>query len=109
MGFVKVLEVSELPINRMAKVNVEGKDILLTNANGKYYAIANKCNHLGGSLVEGDLTGETVTCPKHGAQFDVKTGLALGKAKVAMIRMQVKDQVSYQVKVEGTSIMLMIP
>lgn len=109
MGFVKVLEVSELSNNQMTKVNVDGKDILLTNANGKYYAIANKCNHLGGSLVEGDLAGETVTCPRHGAQFDVKTGQALGKAKVAMIRMQVKDQESYQVKVEGPSIMLLIP
>jgi 3-phenylpropionate/trans-cinnamate dioxygenase ferredoxin subunit len=109
MGYVKVLDVSELPNNQMAMVNVAGKEVLLTNAGGTYYAIANKCNHLGGSLAKGDLSGETVTCPKHGAQFDVKTGQALEKAKIAMIRMQVKDQESYQVKVDGTSIMVLIP
>lgn len=109
MGYVKVLDVSELPNDQMVMVNVDGKEVLLSNTGGSYYAIANKCNHLGGSLSKGDLSGETVTCPKHGAQFNVKTGQALGKAKIAMIRMQVKDQESYQVRVDGTSIMVLIP
>ena len=109
MEFVNVLEVSQLEKNQMVKVIVEGKEVLLANVEGSYYAIANKCTHLGGSLAKGVLDGQIVTCPRHGAQFDVKTGLAVGEAKIAMIKMKVKNEGSYQVKVDGTNIMVGIP
>ena len=47
-----------------------------------------------------------MTCPRHGSRFDVKTGKAVGKAKVAFIKIMPKDEKSYVVKVEGTDIML---
>ena len=106
MKFIKVAEVSQLPMNQMIMVTVEGKQVLLANVDGSYYAIDNKCSHLGGSLTKGDLRGSVVTCPRHGAQFDVRTGNSVGKAKIAIIKMGVKDQESYQVKVEGTNILL---
>jgi len=109
MKYVKVAEVSQLPANQMLMVTVEGKQILLANVDGAYHAIDNKCNHLGGSLAKGELIGSVVTCPRHGAQFDVTTGNTVGKAKIAMIKMQVKDQESYQVKVEGSEILLGMP
>lgn len=62
--------------------------------------------HLGGSLVEGVLEGNVVTCPRHGSRFDVKTGKAVGKAKIAFIKIMPRDEKSYAVKVEGTDIML---
>ena len=52
------------------------------------------------------LDGGTVTCPRHGAQFDVKTGKAVGDAKVAFMKMKVKDVESFPVKVEGTDILV---
>ncbi|MGV7222749.1 MAG: Rieske (2Fe-2S) protein [Nitrospinales bacterium] len=109
MEFVNVLEVSQLEKNQMVKVIVDGKEVLLANVDGSYYAIANKCTHLGGSLVKGVLDGQIVTCPRHGAQFDVKTGLAVGEAKIAIIKMKVKNEGSYQVKVDGINIMVGIP
>jgi 3-phenylpropionate/trans-cinnamate dioxygenase ferredoxin subunit len=109
MKFVNVAEVSQLPQDQMMMVTVEGKRILLANVDGAYYAIDNKCSHLGGSLANGDLSGSVVTCPRHGAQFDVRTGNTVGKAKIAMIKMQVKDQESYQVKIEGENILLGVP
>ena len=81
MEFVKVIEAAELPDNQMVKVEVGGKDELLANVDGVYHAIANKCTHLGGSLAKGVLEGSTVTCPRHGAQFDVKTGEAVGRPR----------------------------
>ena len=42
----------------------------------------------------------------HGAQFDVKTGKAVGDARVAFIKMRVKDVESFPVKVEGTDILV---
>ena len=109
MAYVKALDTSELPAGKMAMVVVGGTEILLTNVGGSYYAIANKCTHAGGSLAKGVLEGSIVTCPRHGARFDVKTGKAVGEAKIVFMKMKVKDEVSYMVKVEGTNILVGIP
>lgn len=45
--------------------------------NGKLCATQAKCTHLGGPLHEGALDGHILTCPWHGAQFDVRTGEVL--------------------------------
>lgn len=109
MEYVKVSNTAELPINKMITVVVGGKEVLLANVDGSYYAIANQCTHAGGSLVNGVLAGSVVKCPKHGAQFDVKTGQAVGEAKIAFMKMKVKDEESYSVKIEGTDILIGIP
>ncbi len=109
MEFVATLDTSELPEGQMKKVVIGDVDVLLANVGGEYYAIANKCNHLGGSLAGGRLEGGVVTCPKHGAQYDVTTGQALRGAKLAFLKMGVKDQESYAVRVEGTTIMVEKP
>ena len=109
MGFVRVMDVSELPVGQKVRVVVGGKEILLANLDGLFFAIANKCSHLGGSLFQGTLEGKTVTCPRHGAQFNMETGQAEGKARIAVIKMQVRDQESYPVKVEGTDILIDLP
>lgn len=109
MEFVKVLTTAELPEGKMSVVIVGGKEVLLANVNGATYAIANKCPHLGGSLAKGSLNGSVVACPRHGAQFDLKTGKNVGNAKVVFMKMQVKDAQSYPVKVEGTDILVGVP
>ena len=109
MEFVRVVDKAELPANQMMIVVVGGKDVLLANVDGSYYAIANKCTHLGGSLAKGVLEGSIVTCPRHGSRFDVKTGKNVRGAKIGFIKMNVRDEESYAVKVEGTDIMVGIP
>ncbi len=106
MEYIKVADTSELPSNKMKIVVVAGKDVLLANVEGSYYAINNKCTHMGGSLAQGSLDGTTVTCPKHGARFDLKTGNAVGEAKIGFLKIKVKDEVNYTVKVEGTDILI---
>jgi 3-phenylpropionate/trans-cinnamate dioxygenase ferredoxin subunit len=44
---------------------------------GAYYAIEDRCSHDDGPLCEGDRDGFKVECPRHGAQFDVRTGAVL--------------------------------
>ena len=48
--------------------------IAVFNVDGEFHAIKNRCTHVGGSLGNGRLAGTTVTCPLHGAKFDVTTG-----------------------------------
>ena len=109
MEFVKVADTSALPAGKMMVVTAGDKEILLANVDGAYYAITNKCTHLGGSLVKGNLNGSVVTCPRHGAQFDVKTGQAVSEAKIAFVKMKVRNEVRYEVKVDGTNILIAIP
>lgn len=104
MEFVKVAAVMDVAPGKTLLVVAGGKDILLANVDGSLYAIANKCTHLGGSLAQGALTGSTVKCPKHGAEFDVKTGKMVGEAKLAFLKMKVKDEPTFPVKVEGSDI-----
>ncbi len=74
---VKVAEVTELGTGEGKTVEVEGVSLALFNVDGTYFAIANACTHVGGPLGEGALIGKEVTCPLHGAQFDVTSGKVL--------------------------------
>lgn len=109
MEYVRVIDQSELPANTMRAVSVGGKEVLLANVDGAYYAVANQCTHAGGSLGKGALEGSVVTCPKHGAQFDLKTGKSIREAKVGFMKMKAKDEEIFTVKVEGSSILIGIP
>ena len=97
--FVKVAETTEVPPGNMKKVTVDGKEILVANVEGTYYAIGNKCTHRGGDLSKGSLSGKLVKCPRHGAKFNVTTGeVVAGPAT--------KSEPTLEVKVEGKNILL---
>ena len=72
--FVKVAKVTELAPGEKMLVEYDGDDVGLFNIDGAYYAISDVCTHDGGPLVEGELVGSHIVCPRHGARFDVKTG-----------------------------------
>jgi 3-phenylpropionate/trans-cinnamate dioxygenase ferredoxin subunit len=50
---------------------------VIFNIGGQYFAIGDVCSHDNGPLGDGDLEGYEVTCPRHGAVFDVRTGKVL--------------------------------
>jgi nitrite reductase/ring-hydroxylating ferredoxin subunit len=52
-------------------------DAAVFNVAGKLCATQAQCTHRGGPLSEGRLDGSTVTCPWHGAQFEVCSGAVL--------------------------------
>ena len=74
MAKVLVNKASEIPEGKMTHVTAGGKEILVANVGGNYYATANICNHAGAELHEGKLKGKELTCPWHGAKWDVTTG-----------------------------------
>jgi 3-phenylpropionate/trans-cinnamate dioxygenase ferredoxin subunit len=75
--FVKVASANEVAPGAARLVNVKGKDIALFNIEGTFFALDNACTHEEGPLAEGEIEGHEVTCPWHGARFDVRTGEAL--------------------------------
>jgi nitrite reductase/ring-hydroxylating ferredoxin subunit len=74
---VKIAETTDLLPGTGKVVEADGRSIALFNVAGTFYAIDNACTHQGGPLGEGELAGEVVTCPWHGAKFNVKTGAVL--------------------------------
>lgn len=100
MGKIIVGKASDLPPGKMQKVAVDGKDVLVANVDGTFYAINDTCTHAGASLSEGSLEDCTITCGWHGAKFDCKTG------KLSAFPAKIKDLQPYKVVVEAENIFL---
>ena len=108
MAFVKAAETAEVPVGKMKKVERGGKEILIANVDGKYYAIPDRCTHRNGDLSMGSLEGKIVTCPLHGSQFDVTTGKSIRGPKMLLIRGKTADEPTFEVKLEGKHVMVKI-
>jgi len=113
--FVPVAKTSELKDGAMQQVNVQGHDLLIAQVGSKYYAVDNRCPHMGGNLSQGKLEGTVVTCPRHGSQFDLQNGSVVrwlkGSGVVSSITKALqgdKQLVTYKIKPEGDSIMIEI-
>jgi len=104
MSLVEVAKVEEIPVGKMKGFTVAGKEILVVNYQGNFYAIGKVCTHAGGDLSNGKLEGNIVTCPKHGSKFDVTTGKNVAGPKIAFIRGKTGNESAYEVKVGGNSI-----
>ncbi|MDE1856668.1 MAG: non-heme iron oxygenase ferredoxin subunit [Candidatus Micrarchaeota archaeon] len=98
MAKVQVCKVSELPPGRMRGIEVNGKAIAVANVEGKFYAINGTCHHEGGPLAEGELEGKIITCPWHGAQWDVTTG------KLEWFQLPLDPEPTFKTSVEGDTV-----
>jgi nitrite reductase (NADH) small subunit/3-phenylpropionate/trans-cinnamate dioxygenase ferredoxin subunit len=72
--FVTVARTEDIPPGTGKTVQANGVWIALFNVDGVFFAVDNTCPHAGGPIGEGKLSGEIVTCPWHGWQFNVRTG-----------------------------------
>ncbi len=79
MALVTVAPVDELPPGSVKIVHAGQLSVGVYNLGGEYYAIEDRCSHDDGPLAEGDFDEErgVAICPRHGANFDIRTGRAL--------------------------------
>ncbi len=75
--YFKVAKIADIPEGERLFFEIEGKPIVLFALNGEYLAIADVCSHDEGPVGEGELEGEVIICPRHGARFDLRTGKVL--------------------------------
>ena len=101
---VKIIacKTTEIVSGQMKKITVDGKEIIVSNVDGNYFAIDDTCTHSGASLAEGKLDGSIVTCYWHGAQFDCKNG------KLIKFPAEIKDLKSYKIVIESENIFVEI-
>ena len=77
MPRVKVLEMGSLPDGQVSLVVVDGEDVALFRRGEEIFALGNTCPHQGGSLGDGFVEGDIVTCPLHGWEFDLRSGACM--------------------------------
>jgi nitrite reductase/ring-hydroxylating ferredoxin subunit len=128
---LEVAKVDEIPLGKMKHVEVNGKEIVISNVGGKLYAMDDRCGHMNARLSMGNVSSDSiVTCPFHGARFDVITGKKvkepvltpsqqmeplpktwqnyLEHAGELMSYIKAYDQQTYEVQVEGNVIKIRI-
>jgi nitrite reductase (NADH) small subunit len=98
--FVKVAGTGDVAPGSGMVAEVNGQTIALFNVEGTYYAVGNTCVHRGGPLGEGDLEGDTISCPWHGWEYNVKTGACINNPAASVK--------SYEVKVDGADIKVLV-
>jgi nitrite reductase/ring-hydroxylating ferredoxin subunit len=99
MTYTRVLSIQDLQPGEMKGIEANGKQILLVNLTGKFYAIADICTHMTCHLSRGSIKDESVVCPCHFSVFDLKTGRVLGGPAG-------KPEPIFKVKIEKESIMV---
>ncbi len=72
-----VLPVTALAEGEMTLCRVSGRDVLVCQVHGQYYALDSVCPHAGQPLIGGRLDGHRLYCPLHRASFDIRSGSAL--------------------------------
>ncbi|WP_198244001.1 non-heme iron oxygenase ferredoxin subunit [methane-oxidizing endosymbiont of Gigantopelta aegis] len=82
-------------------VDVDGSDVAIFNLKGEFYAIEDVCTHDGAEIASGELDGDEIICPRHGARFCIRTGevkcppayedVAVFPVRVVNGRIQIKD------------------
>jgi len=100
--FVEIAPVSELPNGERLFLEIEGKAIVIFNIAAQLFAIGDVCTHDDGPLGDGDLEGFNIVCPRHGAEFDVRTGKVMQMPAVV-------DIPAYPVRVMDGMIQVGVP
>ena len=100
--FVEIAPAAELPNGERLFVDLGDKPIVIFNIAGQFFAIGDICTHDDGPLGDGLLEDHNIVCPRHGAEFDVRTGQAVQMPAVV-------DIPAYPVQVRDGKIFVGIP
>lgn len=76
---IKAAAQADIAPGGMKALTLNGRELVLCNYEGAFYAVERACGHANARLERGALTGWILTCPLHYAQFDIRTGEALSR------------------------------
>lgn len=92
--FERVAAVAEVPPNGRKPIIVDDVPALLVRTGNDFFAVEDVCSHDGQPLTDGPIADGAITCPRHGAKFDLKTGNALcmpATRPITTFAVQVRD------------------
>jgi 3-phenylpropionate/trans-cinnamate dioxygenase ferredoxin component len=100
--FFEIAPVADLPNGERLYVDLGDKPIVIFNIADQLFAIGDVCTHDDGPLGDGDLENFNIVCPRHGAEFDVRTGKVMQMPAVV-------DIPAYPVQVRDGMIFVGVP
>ena len=100
--YLEISPVEEMPSGERMFVDIGDTPIVIFNIAGQLFAIGDVCTHDDGPLGDGDLEEHNIVCPRHGAEFDVRTGKVMSMPAV-------EDIPAYPVRVVDGMIEVGIP
>jgi 3-phenylpropionate/trans-cinnamate dioxygenase ferredoxin subunit len=76
---VRVASLADIADGGALRVEVDGVAVSLVRIGDDVYAIGDRCSHADVSLSDGEVDAGacTIECPKHGSEFDLRTGKPL--------------------------------
>jgi len=102
-GFAAGLRAAQVAPGTVVTVTVQGIPLCVGQTeDGRWGAIDDVCTHDGGDLGDGELDGNAVECPRHGARFDLFTGRVLAFPAVVPVQ-------AYPVHLDGDDVVVELP
>ena len=98
--YIRIVGVGDIPPDKGIVTEVNEHRIAIFNVDDTFFALDNTCAHRGGPLGEGALEGEVVTCPWHGWEYNVRTGISLTTPSASVK--------TYEVKVDGEEVKVLL-
>ena len=99
--FVTVARVGEIPQGKGRRFTLGDREIALFHVEGRYYALDDRCPHMGASLAVGAVQEETVVCLRHLWAFRLSDGSCLDAPAL--------KAETFEVRVEGDEIRVGLP
>ena len=100
--FVQVADTTDIELGHSVSVNVNGTNILICNTEEGFFAVQDMCTHALVPLCGGLIQGTLISCPLHGAVYDLKSGEVMAPPAF-------EDLQTFKLKIEGTSIRVESP
>ena len=72
--FYEIAAIEDLQSGERLIVQIDDQEVLVFNIAGEIFAIGNVCSHDGNPLDDGEVRDYEITCVRHGARFDLRTG-----------------------------------
>ena len=100
-SYTAAAKLDEVPAGTKKLVTLNGIEVLLCNSKDKLFAVRNLCSHAYEKLDCGRMKNGWISCPVHGARFDLETGAAMNPPAVMPVE-------TFAVRVEGDTIEVVI-
>jgi 3-phenylpropionate/trans-cinnamate dioxygenase ferredoxin subunit len=72
--WIDVIDASAMADGEHMVVDVDGTEVAIFKLYGQFYALEDVCTHDGAEIASGEIDGDEIICPRHGARFCIKTG-----------------------------------
>jgi 3-phenylpropionate/trans-cinnamate dioxygenase ferredoxin subunit len=99
--FMAVGRADEVAEGDAADFEVAGAQVAIARIDGKLYAFADICTHMGCTLVPGgDIEGTEITCGCHGSTFSIETGAVVNGPATQPIEVYPAREADGEIQIE---------